>query len=129
MKDFDVRQFVKEYFDAVFGAPQVSAFTELFTPDGVLEDPVGTPPLRGREAIAQFLASARPLVERMEVEIHDVISCGSESAVRWSVVLLTRRGARVPNAGIGIFSFDDQHRLRHVREFYDVSVLQKVFTS
>jgi steroid delta-isomerase len=124
--ELDARHFVNGYFEAVFHAPDVSAFTELFAPDGVLEDPVGTPPLRGREAIGRFLAGVMSLVERGEHEIRDVFTCGRESAVHWSLVVTTKRGDRVPLEGIGIFSFDDQHKLRHVREFYDVGQLQKI---
>jgi steroid delta-isomerase len=125
--ELDVHQFVKRYFEVVFNAPEVSTFTELFTPDGVLEDPVGTPPLHGREAIAQLVAAGRALIERAEFEIRDVITCGRESAVRWSSVVTTKRGDRVAIEGIGVFSFDEQQKLRHVREFYDVRQLQKIF--
>lgn len=127
MTEFDVHQFVNTYFAMALEAPDVSAFTELFTPDGVLEDPVGTPPLR-REAIGQFLVAGRSLIERSKYEIRDVLSCGHESAVRWSAVVTTKRGDRIAIEGIGIFSFDDQHKLRHVREFYDVGQLQKIFS-
>jgi steroid delta-isomerase len=126
---FDVRQFVTRYFALALDAPDVSAFTELFTPDGVLEDPVGTPPLHGREAIGQFLAAGRSLIERTQYEIRDVMSCGHESAVRWSAVVTTRRGHRVAIEGIGIFRFDDQRKLCSVREFYDVAALQQIFSA
>jgi steroid delta-isomerase len=127
--EFDVREFLNMYFAMALDAPDVSSFTELFTPDGVLEDPVGAPPLRGREAIGQFLAAGRALIERTTYEIRDVLSCGHESAARWSAVVTTRRGDRVVIEGIGIFSFDDQHKLRQVREFYDIGKLQKIFSA
>jgi len=127
MTGLDIRQFLNTYFALALDAPDVSAFTELFTPDGVLEDPVGTSPLRGRKAIGQFLA-AGPLIERSKYEIRDVLSCGHESAVRWSAVVTTKRGDCISIEGIGSFSFDDQHKLRHVREFYDVGKLQKIFS-
>jgi steroid Delta-isomerase len=129
MTELDVRQFLNTYFALALDAPDVSAFTELFTPDGVLEDPVGTPPLHGREAIGQFLAAGRSLIERSKYEIRDILSCGHESAVRWSAVVTTKRGDCISIEGIGIFAFDDQHKLRHVREFYDVGQLQKIFSS
>ena len=128
MTELDVRQFLNNYFAMALDAPDVNAFTELFTLDGVLEDPVGTPPLRGREAIGRFLAAGRSLIDRSKYEIRDVLSCGHESAVRWSAVVTTKRGDRIAIEGIGIFSFDDQHKLRHVREFYDVGQLQKIFS-
>jgi steroid delta-isomerase len=128
MPELDVRQFLNTYFAMALEAPDVRAFTELFTPDGVLEDPVGTPPLRGREAIGQFLAAGRSFIEHSKYEIREVLSCGHESAVRWSAVVTTKRGDCIPVEGIGIFSFDDEHKLRHVREFYDVEQIRKIFS-
>lgn len=125
---FDMRAFVTRYFALALDASDTRAFTELFTPDGVLEDPVGTPPLCGRDAIGQFLAAGRALIERTEYEIRDVLCCGRESAVRWSAVVTTRRGHRVVIEGIGIFCLDDQRKLRSVREFYDVASLQQIFS-
>jgi steroid delta-isomerase len=127
--ELDFRQFIKKYFEIVFDAPDVSTFTALFAPDGVLEDPVGTPPLRGRDAIGQFLAAGRAVIERIDFELHEIYPCGLECAVRWSADLVTKRGERVAIEGIGTFSFDDQHKLRHVREFYDAGVLQKIFST
>jgi steroid delta-isomerase len=128
MTELDVRQFLNTYFALALEAPDVSAFTELFAPDGILEDPVGTSPLRGRQAIGQFLAAGRSHIERSKFEIRDVLSCGHESAARWSAVVTTKRGDCVSLEGIGIFSFDDQHKLRHVREFYDVGQLHKILS-
>ncbi len=127
-RELDVRQLVRRYFELVFDAPEVSTFTDLFAPDGVLEDPVGTPPLRGRDAIGQFLAAGRAFLERIDFEVHEIYPCGRECAVRWSAVITTKRGERVMNAGIGIFSFDEHHKLRHVREFYDAGMLRKLFS-
>ena len=50
-------------------------------------------------------------------------------AVRWSAVVTTKRGNRIAVEGIGVFSFDDQRKLRSVREFYDVGTLQQIFSS
>ena len=41
---------VEEYFDAV-GALDVPRYVNTFAPDGVLEDPVGTPPIQGTAAL------------------------------------------------------------------------------
>lgn len=129
MPDLDARQFLRRYFALALDEPDVTAFTELFALDGVLEDPVGTPPLHGREAIGRFLAAGRAFIERTRYEFRDVFCCGHEIAVRWSAIVTTRRGDNIAIDGIGIFSFDDQHKLRRVREFYDAGHLQKIISS
>jgi steroid Delta-isomerase len=126
MTESEVRQFLHKYFNTAMNEP-VEAFLDLLTPDAVLEDPVGTPPHRGREAIGQFLAGGRALIERTDFEIHEIMACGSESAARWSARVRTRRGAEIAFAGIGVFSFDEEGKLRHIREFYDVANLAALF--
>ncbi|XXT20977.1 nuclear transport factor 2 family protein [Sorangium sp. So ce429] len=128
MKEADARQIIGVYFNVVANEPDTGAFVELFSPDGILEDPVGTPPLRGREAIRRFVDAGRSKIERSELVVREIMTCGSESAVRWSGDILTRRGGRITLEGIGIFMFDEQQKLRHVREFYDVTKLLAVFS-
>lgn len=127
--DLDMQKLIRRYFEVVFAASDVSDFTALFAPDGALEDPAGTPPLRGRDAIGQFLVGARSVIERAEFELHEIYPCGSECAVRWSANITTRRGERVMHAGIGIFAFDEHLQLRHVREFHDFGALQRIFSA
>ncbi|MDI3284116.1 nuclear transport factor 2 family protein [Polyangium sp. 15x6] len=128
MNEAEARQIIEAYFHAAMQVPDVRVFTTFFAPDGVLEDPVGTPPLRGHEAIAGFLEAGKSKLERAEIVVREIITCGSESAVRWSGDLSTKRGERLTIEGIGIFTFDEQNKLRHVREFYDVAKLLAIFS-
>jgi hypothetical protein len=45
------------------------------------------------------------------------------------VHLRTRRGEQLVIEGIGIFTFDEEGKLGHVREFYDASHLLTIFSS
>src|SRR5437764_8935532 len=47
---------VEEYFASV-GAFDVPRYVNNFAPDGVLEDPVGTPAVQGTPAIAAYIAA------------------------------------------------------------------------
>lgn len=127
MTEAEVREFVTSYFHAAMTEPDTSVFPTFFTPDGVLEDPVGTPPLRGREAIQTFLAAGRAPIERATFDVREIIVCGNESVVRWSSQVWTRKGQHATIEGIGNFMFDEERKLRHVREFYDLSTLIALF--
>ncbi|WP_437928656.1 nuclear transport factor 2 family protein [Sorangium sp. So ce291] len=127
MKEADARQIIESYFNVATNEPDTGAFVDFFSPDGILEDPVGMPPLHGREAIRRFVDAGKSKIERSEITVREIMTCGSESAVRWSGDILTRRGERITLEGIGIFMFDEQQKLRHVREFYDVMKLLSVF--
>ena len=128
MTEAEVRQFVTRYFHAAMTEPDSSIFPTFFTPDGILEDPVGTPPLHGREAIQKFLEAGKAYIERTTFEVREIMVCGSECAVRWSSQVWTRKGQQVTVEGIGNFMFDDAGKLRHVREFYDVSTLLSIIS-
>jgi steroid delta-isomerase len=129
MNEAEAREFVARYFHAALQEADLDVFASFFLEDGVLEDPVGTPPLRGRAAIREFLRGGRALIARSSVVIHDVKVCGDESAVRWSVEVHTVRGASMSYDGIGIFMFAGPGRLRHVKEYYDASLLARMFSA
>ncbi len=128
MTEAEVRAFVVRYFHAALEETDLDIFANLYTEDGVLEDPVGTPPLRGRAAIREFLRRGRGLIARTNVTVREVMVCGDESAVRWSVEMHTIQGASMTHEGIGIFTFAGPGQLRHVKEYYDASRLVELFS-
>ena len=128
MIEADVRESIARYFHAALEETDLDVFAGLFTEDGVLEDPVGTPPLRGRAAIREFLRRGRTLIARTSVTIHEVMVCGDESAARWSLEVHTIHGKSTTCEGIGIFTFAGPGQLRHVKEYYDASRLAMLFS-
>ena len=128
MNEAEVRQIVTNYFHAALMEPDTSVFPTFFTLEGILEDPVGTPPLRGREAIQKFVAAGRAKIERVTFEIREIFVCGNESAVRWTFEVWTKKGQHLTVNGIGIFLFDGECKLRHVREFFDMTALLSIFS-
>jgi steroid delta-isomerase len=127
MTETDARAFLTRYFDAATQGTDFDAFAALFTEDAVLEDPVGTPPVRGRTAIRDFLAAGRAHIERSTVTLHEVKACGDEAAARWSIAMRMIDGRELAIDGIGVFVFADPGTLRHVREFWDAAALVQLF--
>jgi steroid delta-isomerase len=128
MTEAEVRAFVVRYFQAVIEETDLDVFAGLFTEDGVLEDPVGTPPLRGRAAIREFVRHSKTLIARVSATVREVMVCGDESAVRWSLEVHTVHGASATLEGIGIFMFAGSGQLRHVREYHDASKFAQLFS-
>jgi steroid Delta-isomerase len=127
MTDAEAQEFIKRYFHLAVEETDLDLFADLYAEDGVLEDPVGTPPLRGRAAIREFLASGRALIARAITTIHAVKLCGDECAVHWSVEVHSVRGQTMTYDGIGLFMFDGAGKLRHVKEYYEVAKLALLF--
>jgi steroid delta-isomerase len=85
------------------------AFLGLWADDAHWEDPVGSAPMRGRDAIAEFWdkTHAAPMTLRPEPE--RVIVCGDEA------MLIFRMCVR----GAEHFEFDDGGRIVRARAFWD----------
>ena len=111
---------VEEYFDAV-SAHDVQRYVSTFAPDGVLEDPVGTPPLQGTAAITGFITNIIAPFSDIKHRIQDVIVCGNEAAVNWKLELKTTTNKHIVIDGMGVFRFNQDGKLQSVREFWDLA--------
>jgi steroid delta-isomerase len=111
---------VEEYFASV-AARDVQRFVNTFAPDGVLEDPVGTPPVQGAQAIAAFITNLTAPFSKINPKIQEVIPCGQEAAVNWKINLTTTTGKKLTVDGMGIFKFNQAGKLESVREFWDLA--------
>jgi ketosteroid isomerase-like protein len=111
---------VEEYFDSV-GAFDVQRYVNNFAPNGVLEDPVGTPPVQGSQAIGAFIASIIAPFSEIKHKIQDINVCGNEAAVNWKLHLKTTTGKKIVIDGMGVFKFNQNGKLQSVREFWDLA--------
>lgn len=110
---------VEEYFDSV-GAFDVPRYVNNFAPDGVLEDPVGTPPVQGTAAISAFITNIIAPFQEIRHKIQDINVCGHEAAVNWKLHLKTTTGKKIIIDGMGVFNFNQNGKLQSVREFWDL---------
>ncbi|HJQ22558.1 MAG TPA: nuclear transport factor 2 family protein [Blastocatellia bacterium] len=111
---------VEEYFNAV-GAFDVQRYVSTFAADGVLEDPVGTPPLQGTAAITAFITNIIAPFSQIKHKIQDINVCGNEAAVNWKLDLMTKTNKHITIDGMGVFSFNQDGKLQSVREFWDLA--------
>jgi len=111
---------VEEYFDSV-GAFDVQRYVNNFATNGVLEDPVGTPPVQGTQAIAAFITNIIAPFSEIKHNIQEVVVCGNEAAVNWKLKLKTTTGKRITIDGMGVFKFNQAGKLVSVREFWDLA--------
>lgn len=106
MTDDDAREAVRLYFEATQSG-STQQWLSRFAPGAVVEDPVGTEPLRDREALERqgdaFLGGFR------EVGLHPgfVSVAGHRAAASWEGRALTHDGETVSFEGIDTFEFDE----------------------
>jgi steroid Delta-isomerase len=92
-----------------------------FASDAVVEDPVGTPPIQGTQAITAYLQTFPTLFSQMKLYSLDVKVCGQEAAVKWRLRFKTKTGNTFFLDGIGFFKFNQQGKIQTEREFFDLA--------
>ena len=90
-----------------------------FADDAVLEDPVGTPPMQGKQAIAAYLASFPTLFNSMKLYSLDIKPGGQEAAVTWRFTTKTAHTFFLE--GIGHFRFNQEGKIQAEKEFFDLA--------
>ncbi|WP_329491909.1 nuclear transport factor 2 family protein [Kitasatospora sp. NBC_01246] len=100
-------------------------WAKAFAEDGVFHDPVGTPPIIGRAAIRDFIASVlpafRPFLGLTPTEAHTL---GSHVAVSWRGAAVTLDGRPVNWSGINIYELDEAGLIRDARAYFNRAVFQ-----
>jgi steroid delta-isomerase len=91
-----------------------------FASDAVLEDPVGTPPIQGTQAIAAYLGTFPTLFSEMKLYSLEVIVGGQEAAVKWRLRFKTHSGNVFFLEGIGFFKFNQEGKIQSEKEFFDL---------
>src|SRR2546421_4422018 len=111
---------VEEYF-ASAASFDAQRYVNNFDPNGVLEDPVGPPPIQGAQALAAFITNITAPFSEIKPKIEEIIVCGNEAAVNWKLKLTTKTGKHITIDGMGVFSFNQAGKLQSVREFWDLA--------
>ena len=113
-----IRATVDAYVDAYFRNAR-AAFLAHWAPDGVLEDPVGTPTHTGTEALSAFWDGARALADRIVLKPQSTLIAGGEAAVVIEINAHIGDGGLAMQA-VDIMQFDDAGRLTSVRAYWDM---------
>ena len=101
-----------------FDAPRL---LQHYADDAVLEDPVGTPPMVGKDAIAAYLATFPTLFNQMKLYSLDIKPGGLEAGVKWRLRFTTKSGHVFFLEGIGHFRFNDQGKIAAEKQFFDLA--------
>lgn len=92
-----------------------------FAADAVVEDPVGTPPIQGTQAITAYLQTFPTLFNHIKLYSLDIKVCGQEAAVKWRLRFKTKTGNTFFLEGIGFFKFNQAGKIQLEREFFDLA--------
>jgi uncharacterized protein (TIGR02246 family) len=102
-----------------FAAFDAEGTAALYAPDGTIEDPVGTPPVQGTQAIIAYLETFPTILNEIRVQSFDVTVAGQEAAIKWRLRFKTKTGNVFLVDGIGIFKINADGKVQSDREYFD----------
>lgn len=117
-----IRATIEQYL-ACFSSNDKQGWLELFTEDGSIEDPVGSPVFRGREEIGTFWDNTHLLADSITLVLtQGPAVCGREAA--FAMEAHGHSGdAQMVIPTIDVMTFDDEGRISGQRAFWDASTM------
>ena len=101
----------------LLGAGSADELAALYTPDAIVEDPVGSGVRRGRDAIRELYSR----IEKQDrtVELLSVHIIGNEAAFLARLTVITG-DIHTRIDGIDVMTFDDEAKITSMRAFWSV---------
>jgi steroid delta-isomerase len=105
-----------EAYVARYNAADLDGVVNLFAPEAVVEDPVGTPARRGRAALREFFAVGIAAGARLTLD--GPVRVAADSAAFPFHVSLEWEGQATRIDVIDVFRFDETGRIADMRAFF-----------
>ena len=113
-----IEAIARNMFDK-FAAMDAEGTAELFAADGTIEDPVGTTPIQGTQAIIAYLQTFPTILDEIRIQSFDVTVAGQEAALKWRLRFKTKTGNVFFVDGIGIINVNEDGKIQSDREWFD----------
>src|SRR6185369_7777285 len=101
-----------------FAAFDAQGTADLFAPDGTIEDPVGTTPVQGTQAIIAYLQTFPTVLNEIRIQSFDVTVAGQEAAIKWRLRFKIKTGNVFFVDGVGIFKINPDGKVQSDREYF-----------
>ena len=107
-----------------FAAFDAQGTADMFAADGTIEDPVGSTPIQGTQAIIAYLQTFPTILDEIRIQSFDVTVAGQEAAIKWRLRFKTKTGNVFFVDGIGILRINEQGKVQADREYFDLAYFQ-----
>ncbi len=109
---------VRGYFLAI-RAMDADAFANTFAEDGTTCDPMGTPPISGRDGIREFLSSICKNFKSVSLTEESIFVAGNGAAVKWTGKGTSANGKEVRFEGIDVFEINQDGKIQSVWAYWN----------
>ncbi|WP_040834118.1 nuclear transport factor 2 family protein [Nocardia brevicatena] len=111
-----IRDVVERYVKLV-GTGPTEEIVELYAPDARIEDPIGTPPRQGHDAIREFYDILANLDRETGLVPESVRIVGNHAAFMFTLIT-TAGGQRMTLNPIDVMEFDEEGRITGMRAYW-----------
>lgn len=112
----EMKAVMQKYLDA-FNAQDADAVLALYAENATVEDPVGSPPLQGKEAIGAFYQKVIPMGSKLKLAA-PIRGSHSNSAAMAFVVESAMDGHTVNINVIDVMTFDESGKITSMRAYW-----------
>ncbi len=105
---------------AAYNANDRARFLDAFANDGVLIDPVGTPPHEGAGALGVFWDLVHAMTDTIKLDVSAVHVCGGGEAAMVFRVLAGEGANGVVINAVETFSVDDAGKITLLKAYWDM---------
>lgn len=109
---------VRGYFLAI-RAMDAEAFANTFAEDGTTCDPIGAPPITGRDGIRQFFQSICDNFRSVTLDEESIFVAGNGAAVKWIGKGTSTQGKEVKFEGIDVFEVNADGKIQNVWAYWN----------
>lgn len=117
-----MKKVLQAYIDG-FNRSDAQAIVDLYADDATVEDPVGKPPMQGKEAIAKFYKNSIKTGAKLALAAPIRASQGQEAAMAFDVQLQMPQGPALIRV-IDVMRFDGDGKIASMRAFWGLSDMQ-----
>jgi len=117
-----IEQLVNKYF-ANMEAMNPQGWSEIFTEDGLIYDPVGNPPSKPQEDAERFFGFLSSIFDKLELAKDNLFIVGNSAAVKWTMRVVGKNGRNASTEGITVFEMNDSGKIKQVSSYWDESEL------
>lgn len=109
---------VKAYFAALRAMDQ-KAWVETFAADAITYDPVGAPPTKGHEKLAEFFETITAAFKEVGLTEDEVFIAGNGAAVKWTGRGISKQGRKVKFEGIDVFDINEAGKIQTIHAYWN----------
>ncbi|MDB9518263.1 nuclear transport factor 2 family protein [Roseofilum reptotaenium CS-1145] len=109
---------LKGYFTQM-SAMNPEGWSELFTPDATIADPVGKPPVIAHEKATAFFQFLAQFYDRLEITPETPFISGTGAAVKWQMNVIAKTGKTAQAEGISVFEFNEAGKITALASYWD----------